>query len=135
MAITPYLCCKRAADALEFYKAAFGAAETLRWLDDAGRISHSEMQVGSSTIFVADEHPEAGILSPETIGGSPVTLVLEVADVDRTFATAIASGATELRPLKTESYGRNGKLRDPFGHEWMVFSPVDAGAKPAEQYA
>jgi PhnB protein len=122
MPITPYLCCKGAADAIDFYKAAFSAEEISRWSDDTGRISHAELKIAGSAFFLADEHPEIGVFSPTTIGASQVLLVLDVEDADAVFSQAILAGAVETRALKTESYGRNGKLRDPFGHDWMIFA-------------
>jgi PhnB protein len=117
MPITPYLCCKGASEAIDFYKAAFSAEEIERWNDESGRISHAELQILGASVFLADEHAEIGVLSPTTIGGSPVLLVLDVDDADDVFSRALAAGASETRALKTESYGRNGKLRDPFGHD------------------
>lgn len=120
--ITPYLCVKDAASALDFYTCAFGAVETSRMHDDSGRISHAEFAIGDAVLMISDEHPEINVFSPETIGGSPVLLVLNVADVDALFAQAVAAGATVDRPLQDSFEGalRTGKLADPFGQRWMI---------------
>lgn len=122
--ITPYLCAKDAARAIDFYKTAFGALETLRLPDDDGRVSHAELLIGDAKVFISDEYPEIGVLSPGTIGGSPVMIVLEVSDVDSLFNQAVAAGAKVDRPVMDRFDGalRNGKLLDPFGHRWMLTS-------------
>jgi PhnB protein len=113
---------------LEFYKQAFQAVETLRWPDPTGRISHAELTIGEAGIMLADEHPGIGFLSPQTLGGTPVLLVLTVPDVDTFFKRAVAAGATEFKAVADQPYGRrSGQLTDPFGHRWDVGSP----AKPA----
>ena len=128
--VVPYLCCKDAPSALEFYKNAFGAVETLRWPDPQGRISHAEFTIGEADIMLSDEFPEVGVLSPQTLSGTPVMLVLTVPDVDAFFARAIAAGATARRPVTDQPYGRrSGQLVDPFGHRWDVGSPI----KPRNQ--
>lgn len=120
--ITPYLCAKDAARAIDFYKQAFGALEISRLMDDDGRVGHAELLIGGAKIFIADEYPEIGVLSPATIGGSPVMVVVEVDDVDALFNQAVAAGAKMDRPVMDRFDGalRNGKLIDPFGHRWML---------------
>jgi PhnB protein len=121
--VTPYLCVKGAASALDFYAHAFGAVEALRLAAPGDRIGHAEIRIGGAPIFLADEFPEIGVLSPATLGGSPVTIHLTVPDVDALFTRAVAAGATVLRPLADQGRGhRNGKLTDPFGHTWMLSS-------------
>jgi PhnB protein len=116
-----YLTVRGAADALAFYKKAFGAVETVRMDEPNGRVGHAEMKIGDSAFMLADEYPELGILSPRTLGGSPVRMHLYVEDVDRTFADAVAAGATVAIPLKDEFYGdRTGRVTDPFGHSWIL---------------
>jgi PhnB protein len=118
---TPYLIVNGAAKALEFYKKAFGAAEMLRMPQSDGRIGHAEIRIGDSVIMLADEFPERGARSPETLGGSPVTLLLYVKDVDAQVRQAIAVGATLVRPVEDQFYGdRTGGIRDPFGHQWYL---------------
>jgi len=123
--VAPYLCCKDAPSALEFYKKAFDAIETLRWPDATGRISHAEFKIGEAGIMLADEHPEIGFLSPQTLGGTPVLLVLTVADADAFFTRAVSAGAKAIKPVADQPYGRrSGQLQDPFGHRWDVGSPI-----------
>ena len=120
-AVTPYLIIKGAADALEFYKKAFGATELFRMAQPDGRIGHAEMQIGDSRIMLADEYPEMTYLSPATLGGSASSIMLYVEDVDAVFPRALAAGATEQRPVEDKFYGdRTGSLVDPFGHVWHV---------------
>jgi len=119
--VTPYLIIKDAARAIEFYMQAFGATELMRFADPSGKVGHAEIKIGNSPIMLADEHPEMGYRGPESLGGTPVSILLYVADVDAMFKRAIAAGAKELRPLKDQFYGdRSGTLVDPFGHVWTV---------------
>jgi PhnB protein len=125
-AITPYLCTKGAARAIEFYHQAFGAAETYRMVDDQGRIGHAELDIDGIVLMLADEHPEYGILSPETVGGTGLGLTLPVDDVDATYERALDVGATGLRPPADQFYGeRSATLTDPFGHRWTLTQPVE----------
>ncbi len=118
---TPYLCVKGAADAIEFYKKAFGATETMRLADPAGKVGHAEIKIGSACIMLADEFPEMGVVSPRTLGGSPVTIHLYVEDVDALAGRAQAAGLKVLRPVADQFYGdRGGKFEDPFGHVWYL---------------
>jgi PhnB protein len=120
-AITPYLMVKRAAEAIEFYRRAFGAVERERMQGPGGRIRHAEITIDCSRVMLADEHPEIGALGPETIGGSPVGLHLYVEDVDAVVARAVAAGATLTRPVADQFYGdRIGGITDPFGHRWFI---------------
>jgi PhnB protein len=123
---TPYLIVKGAARALAYYKKAFGATELMRFEGPGDKIAHSEIKIGDSIIMVADEHPEMGYRSPETLGGSPVGLCLYVPDVDALFSQAIAAGGKEVRPLKDQFYGdRSGTLTDPFGHQWTISTHIE----------
>jgi PhnB protein len=118
--VTPYLIIQGAADAIEFYKKAFGATELFR-MEHQGKIGHAEIKVGDSPIMLADEHPAMGHVGPKTLGGSPVGLMIYVDDVDTTFNRAIESGAEQVKPLQDQFYGdRSGTLKDPFGHVWTV---------------
>jgi PhnB protein len=121
---TPYLTARDAVAALEFYKRAFGADEVLRILDDDGRVSHAEISIGGARIFVSDEYPDIGVVSPQALGGTASAVVLEVADADATFAQAVAAGATVMRPVADQFGGaaRAGRLKDPFGHDWLIRS-------------
>jgi PhnB protein len=119
--VTPYLAIRNAVDALEFYKKAFGAAETFRLVMPDGRLGHGEIRIGDSVIMLSDEFPEYGGVSPKTLGGSAVCIHLYVEDVDAFFRTALAAGAKERKPVMDQFYGdRSGQLEDPFGHLWWV---------------
>ena len=118
---TPYLVISGAARALDFYHQAFGAMELVRVPDPAGKILHAEIQIGDSRIMLADECPEMGALSPGTIGGTPISLMLYVEDCDQVFNRAIAAGAKVERAVQDQFYGdRSGNLVDPFGHKWTI---------------
>lgn len=124
--VTPYLVLRNAARAIDFYKEAFGAQELFRMPAPGGRIGHAELQIGTSKIMMADEHPEIGAVGPETRGGSTVSLMLYVEDVDTVFDRAVKAGAKADRPVENQFYGdRMGSLTDPFGHVWHVASHVE----------
>ena len=119
--VTPYLCCKNASGAIEFYKQAFGATEVMRLAEPSGKIGHAEIKIGNATIMLADEYPEMDVRSPLSFGGSPVSIHLYVEDVDAVFSQAVAAGAKALRPVTDQFYGdRSGTLADPFGHRWFI---------------
>jgi len=123
--VTPYLCVKDAAGAIEFYKKAFGGTEKLRLPMPDGRIGHAEMQIGKSQIMLSDEFPEYGTASPPSVGGSPVDIHFYVEDVDLWCARAITAGARALVPVADQDYGeRYGRLEDPFGHRWGFSTPL-----------
>lgn len=119
--VTPYLIVHDAKSALEFYKKAFGATELFRMDGPDGRIGHAEIRIGDSPVMLADEHPDMGAKGPKGYGGSPISLMIYVEDVDKVFARAIAAGGKVKRPVADQFYGdRTGGLTDPFGHEWYV---------------
>jgi PhnB protein len=123
---TPYLIVKGAADAIEFYKRAFGATEMLRMADPQGKVGHAEIRIGDSVIMLADEHPGMGYRGPHTLGGSSVSILLYLEDVDDVFARAVQAGGKELRAVTNQFYGdRTGTLEDPFGHVWTVATHVE----------
>jgi len=118
---TPYLVVDGAAKALDFYKHAFGATERMRLPAPGGRVGHAEINIGDSIIMLADEHREMGARGPRAYGGTPVSLVLYVADVDATVKKAVAAGGTLINPVEDKFYGdRMGTVEDPFGHRWHV---------------
>jgi|SRR5579863_1228321 PhnB protein len=124
--VTPYLIINGAAQALEFYKRAFGAAETVRMPDPKGRIAHAEIKIGDSMIMLADEHHEMGHRGPRTLGGTSVSILLYVPDVDTVFDRAIKAGAKSQRPVADQFYGdRMGTLEDPFGHVWTIGTHIE----------
>ncbi len=119
--VTPYLAVKQAADAIEFYRRAFGAKERMRMPGPDGKIGHAELEIGNSVIMLADEHPDMDFRGPASIGGTSVTLHLYVPDVDATFSKATAAGAKPVRAVEDQFYGdRAGSVRDPFGHVWHI---------------
>ncbi len=124
--VTPYLFVDDAPAALEFYKKVFGADELMRMDMGGGRVGHAEFKIGDSRIMLASEFPEMMALSPKTVGGCPVSLLVYVANVDQVFAKAIAEGAEAIRPVENQFYGdRSGTLRDPSGHLWSVSTHIE----------
>lgn len=135
--VTPYLIVKGGTKAIEFYERAFGAREIYRMMQPDGRVGHAELQIGDSRIMLADESPDLGARSPQSIGGSPVTIHLYVPDVDATVERAVAAGAKVTRPVADRFYGdRNGSVTDPFGHVWFVSTHTeDVSAEEIERRA
>jgi PhnB protein len=124
--VTPYLSIKGAAAAIDYYKQVFGATELFRMPGPDGKIGHAEIKIGNSPIMLADEFPEMEFVSPKTLGGSPVGLMIYVDDVDTMFTQAISAGAQEIKPLQNQFYGdRSGTLKDPFGHVWTVATHIE----------
>jgi PhnB protein len=119
--VTPHLVIKGAAEAIEFYKRAFGA-EVLGRLDGpGGTVGHAELKIGDSIIFLADEFPGASTKSPQTLGGTTGSLHLYVPDVDAAFKRAVAAGGREIMAVTDMFWGdRFGQLQDPFGHSWSI---------------
>jgi PhnB protein len=116
-----YICVAGASDAIDFYRAAFGAKELSRLAEPDGKIGHAELQIGNTVLKISDEYPDYGALSPQTIGGSSVKIHLDVIDVDAFAERAIKAGATLVRPIEDQFYGdRSGQIRDPFGYTWIV---------------
>jgi PhnB protein len=123
---SPYIAVAGAAEALDFYKRAFGAVETFRHEQPDGRVGHAEITIGRAVIMLADEHPEIGFYSPKHYGGSPVHLHIYVEDVDALVERAAAEGALVKRPPADQPYGdRNAGLEDPFGHSWFFSTHVE----------
>jgi PhnB protein len=123
---TPYLIVQGAADAIDFYKRAFGATELFRMQDTGGKIGHAEIRIGDSVIMLADEHPDAGYRGPRSLGGSAVSIMLYMEDVDEVVARAVRAGARLQREVANQFYGdRNGTLEDPFGHVWTIATHVE----------
>jgi PhnB protein len=118
---TPYLIVNNAAAAIDFYKRAFGATELVRMDMPGGRIGHAEIKIGDSPIMLADEFPEMNARGPHAIGGTPVSIMLYVDDVDAIAKRAQEAGAKVTRPVEDMFYGdRTGGLEDPFGHQWHI---------------
>jgi PhnB protein len=124
--VTPYLFVKSAVSAIEFYKNVFGATEIMRMAGSNGKIMHAEVRIGDSIVMLADENPQHGIMSPQTVGGYSVGLHLYVENVDAVMQEAVENGAKALRPIKDQFYGdRSGSFLDPFGHMWSVATHVE----------
>jgi PhnB protein len=139
--VTPYLSIRGAANAIEFYKKAFGATERMRMSQPDGRVGHAELQIGDSCVMLADEFPEMDFRGPHSVGGSPVHLHLYVEDVDAVVAQAVGAGAKVMRAVQDQFYGdRSGTITDPYGHVWHVathkedLSPEEMGKRAAAQH-
>src|SRR5262245_37437926 len=102
--ITPYLIIQDAARAIDFYKKAFGAVELFRMAAPGGKVGHAEIRIGDSIIMLADEYPDMGFRGPKALGGTPVSLLIYVDNVDARFAQAVAAGATVMRDLANQFY-------------------------------
>jgi PhnB protein len=123
--ITPYLIVDDGKGAIDFYKRAFGAQEKFR-MPMGDRVGHAELQIGDSVVMLADEFPDMGHLGPKSRGGTTVSLLTYVLDVDSAFRKAIAEGAKEQRPVEDQFYGdRSGTLLDPFGHQWTLATHIE----------
>ncbi len=131
---TPYLIVSGAAAAIGFYQQAFGAKELLRLADSSGKVMHAELQIDDTRVMLADEFPDMGYRSPQALGGSPVSLLLYVADVDARVARAVAAGARETLAVSDQFDGdRRGTLIDPFGHVWLLATKLEAISVPEMQ--
>ena len=122
--LCPYLTVAGAADAIEFYESALGATLDFELVDPGDRrIGHAELLFGATRVFISDEYPDFGALGPNSLGGSPVKMHLDVEDADAFVAHAVEKGATLLRAVKLEFHGnRSGMIADPFGHSWFIAS-------------
>lgn len=125
--VTPYLCIRDAAKAIDFYVSAFGARETFKRITDpTGRVGHAEIQIGATTIMLADEHPEHGFVSPLTLKGAHMQLFVTVADADAAVRRAVAAGGRLTKPVQDQFYGhRNGEITDPFGYRWTLSQKIE----------
>ncbi len=123
---TPYLIVRKAAEAIEFYKNAFGARERFRIPGPNGLVMHSEIIIGDSIFMIADEFGEMSIRSPQALKGTSVSFMLYVENVDKIFEQALEAGGVETRPVKDHFYGdRAGNLVDPFGHKWTIATHIE----------
>ena len=123
--VTPHLVCAKAADAIEFYKKAFGATEEARLPGPDGKIMHALIRIGGDAVMLTDEMPQWGALGPKALKGSSVTIHLYVRDADAAFQRAVDAGAKVTMPLADQFWGdRYGKIEDPFGHQWSIATHV-----------
>jgi PhnB protein len=130
--VTPSLVVSGAAEALDFYRQAFNAEETVRMPGPGGTIMHAEFRIGNSVIMLNDEMPEMGSKSPKAYGGTPVSFYIYVEDADAAWKRAMDAGAKEIMPVADMFWGdRAGWLEDPFGHKWAVAQHV-ADLSPEE---
>ena len=119
--LTPYLVCRGAAKAIEFYTKVFGAVETVRMPGPGGVLMHAEIKIGNSMLMLADENPQQGQLAPESLGGSPCSIMFYTDDVDQVFNRAVGAGAKSEMPPADMFWGdRMGNIVDPFGHKWAI---------------
>ena len=124
--VMPYLSIDGAAAAIDFYTSVLDAKERMRMPAPEGKVGHAELEIGDSVIMLADESPEMGNKGPTSLGGTPVSIMVYVEDVDATFAKALKAGGTELQPLEDKFYGdRSGSFDDPWGHQWHVASHIE----------
>ena len=124
--VTPRMFVRGAAAAIEFYQKAFGAIELGRAADPTGKIFNADIKIGDSTISLADESPEFGNYSPPSLGGSTMIITLNVEDADAVWNQALSAGAKIVFPIADQFYGlRQGRLEDPFGHLWIISSPIE----------
>jgi PhnB protein len=124
--ITPYLFVDGAARAIEFYKKAFNAQEFVRMDGPGGRIMHAELQIGNSRMMLSDANPDMGSRDPKALGGSPVSILLYVDDVDAWAKRAQDAGIKVIRPVEDQFYGdRAGTFEDPFGHQWDIHTTIE----------
>lgn len=132
--LSPHLVCDGAAAAIDFYKAAFGAGEVMRLPGPNGRLMHGSVTINGAMVLLVDEMPDYGVLGPNSLGGSPVTIHLVVPDVDAAVERAVQAGATIVMPVADQFWGdRYGVVKDPFGHKWSIATPKpDAPRTEAE---
>ena len=141
--VTPYLTVRGAAQAIDFYKRAFGAQERERMPGPDGKsVMHAELRIGDSVVMLSDEFPGMGARSPQSLGGTHGYLFLYVEDVDTAWERAVSAGAKVTMPLADMFWGdRFGKLQDPFGHEWGLashkedVSPEEIGKRAQAAFA
>jgi len=124
--LMPYLYVDGAAAAIDFYRSVFGATERMRFAAPGGKVGHAELQIGDSVLMLADESREMGALGPKMVGGTAMSIVIYVADVDTAVEQAVALGAKVLQPVENKFYGdRTGQIEDPFGHKWDVSTHIE----------
>src|SRR5207342_223067 len=124
-AILPYICATPAGEAIAWYVSAFGATEVERYVGDDGRVGHAELSIGGARVYLSDEYPDFDAVSPTTLGGTTATLHLTVPDVDVVYDRAVAAGARGDRPPADQPYGdRSATIVDPYGHRWMLSTPI-----------
>ena len=131
--LAPHLVCAGAADAIEFYKQAFGATEMIRLPSPDGKLAHASVMINGAMVMLVDENREHGMLSPKALGGTPVTIHLFVKDADAVADRAVQAGATVRMPVQLMFWGdRYGVVEDPFGHKWSIATPGENAPRTQE---
>jgi PhnB protein len=124
--VTPRMFVREAAEAIEFYKQAFGATELDRHADPSGKIVNADIKIGDSIISLAEESPEWGNHSPQSLGAPTTIITLNVEDADAIWNQAMSAGAKMIFPIEDQFYGfRQGRLQDPFGHLWIISTQIE----------
>jgi PhnB protein len=124
--VNPYIAVDDAATAIEFYKRAFGAKERSRMPGPGGTIGHAELEIGDSVIMLSDPFPQSRVKSPKKLGGTTISLMVYVEDVDEVVQQAVDAGATITMPIENQFWGdRFGQVEDPFGHNWQIATHVE----------
>jgi len=123
--LIPHICCANCIEAIDFYKKAFGATEQVVMKGPDGKVMHGSLSIDGATLYLVDEFPDFGALSPQARGGTPVTLHLQVSDCDAVFNKAVEAGCTAIMPLADMFWGdRYGLIVDPYGHKWSIATTV-----------
>jgi PhnB protein len=123
---TPYLAVDDAAEAIEYYKKAFGAKERVRMEAPGGKIGHAELEIGDSLVMLADPFPQSSTRPPKELGGTSVSVFMYVEDVDAVVKQAVDAGATVTMDVADQFWGdRFGSVSDPFGHSWSIATHVE----------
>jgi len=132
--LSPHLVCDGAAAAIDFYRQAFGAEEVMRLAGPTGKLMHGSVIINGAMVLLVDEMPDYGVVGPNRLGGSPVTIHLVVPDVDAAVARAAEAGATITMPVADQFWGdRYGVVQDPFGHKWSISTPKADAPKTSEE--
>ena len=132
--VTPYLAIRNAKEACAFYQRAFGAELTMKLTMPDGSYAHAEIRIGDAHVMMAEENPEWGNTSPAKLGGSPVSFMVYVPDVDAAFARALAAGCTQVRPVENQFYGdRTGTVKCPYGFQWSIGTHIESVSESEAQ--
>ena len=124
--ISPYLAVDDAAEAIEYYKKAFGAEETERMEAPGGKIGHAELKIGDSHVMLSDPFPQASTTPPKELGGTSASIFMYVEDVDAVVQKAVEAGATVTMEVEDQFWGdRFGSITDPFGHNWSIATHIE----------
>jgi len=124
--VTPYITVTKSAEAIDFYKRAFGAEEVFRMDGPGGKVIHAEIKIGDSVIMLSDEWPNSGVKAPINAGCCTASLMIYLPDVDASYTQAVNAGAKSTMPVEDQFWGdRAGQVTDPYGHKWMLATHVE----------